>query len=53
MEKNMWCVENNIPIIRIPYVMFDDLTIDDLVPETAEYVIQGRLSGWAYLLPYN
>lgn len=28
--KNNWCKQNNIPIIRIPYIKLKTLTIDDL-----------------------
>lgn len=29
--KNQWCVEHNIPIIRIPYTKYNTLTIEDLL----------------------
>ena len=29
--KTKWCQENNIPLIRIPYTMLDNLTINDLL----------------------
>ena len=28
--KNQWCVDNNIPLIRIPYYDFDKLTIENM-----------------------
>lgn len=51
MNKNRWCLEHDIPIIRIPYYRIDDLSLEDLKPDTAEFIIQGYISGWAYLLP--
>lgn len=29
--KTQWCKDNNIPLIRIPYTKYKDLTIDDLL----------------------
>lgn len=29
--KTQWCRDNNIPLIRIPYMKYKDLTIDDLL----------------------
>ena len=37
--KNKWCLENNIPLIRIPYTKFKTLNIEDLLLETSEYII--------------
>lgn len=37
--KNSWCKDNNIPLIRIPYTHFSDLTIVDLLLETSNYKI--------------
>lgn len=31
--KNQWCKENNIPLIRIPYTRFQNLSIKDLLLE--------------------
>lgn len=39
--KNQWCLENNIPLIRIPYYKQDDLTIEDLLIETSPYRYKG------------
>lgn len=36
--KNQWCRDNNIPLIRIPYTMLNNLTIDDLVLTTSKYI---------------
>lgn len=38
-EKNKWCKENNIPIIRIPYTHYDNLCIEDLLLETSSFII--------------
>jgi hypothetical protein len=29
--KNQWCKDNNIKLIRIPYIKYNDLTINDLI----------------------
>lgn len=38
--KNQWCIDNNIPLIRIPYTHFSKICIDDLQPETTQFLIQ-------------
>lgn len=38
--KNQWCKENNISIIRIPYIHYDDITLSDLLPETSQFLIK-------------
>ena len=35
--KNNYCKENHIPLIRIPYTILEQLTIDDLLLETTKY----------------
>lgn len=37
--KNEWCKENNIPLIRIPYTIYDELCLEDLLLETSKYII--------------
>lgn len=37
--KNQWCKDNNIPLIRIPYIHYDDLCIEDLMLETTKFRI--------------
>ena len=37
--KNLWCKNNNIPLIRIPYTHFDDLCLNDLQINTSTYKI--------------
>lgn len=34
LEKNQWCKNNNIPLIRIPYTHLNQLCIEDLILET-------------------
>lgn len=38
-EKNLWCKNHNIKLIRIPYYQYSKLTIEDLLPETSGFVI--------------
>ena len=38
-EKNQWCWENRIPLIRIPYFELERLTIKDLILETSKFVV--------------
>lgn len=37
--KNQWCKDNNIPLIRIPYIHLNDLCIEDLLLETSKFII--------------
>ena len=37
--KNQWCLDNNIPLIRIPFTILSKLTINDLLLENSKYVI--------------
>lgn len=37
--KNQYCLDNKIPIIRIPYTHYDDLCLEDLMPETSKFLI--------------
>lgn len=37
--KNEYCKTHNIPLIRIPYWHYDKITIDDLHPETSQFLI--------------
>lgn len=36
--KTQWCKENNIPLIRIPYTHFNNITIEDLKLETSKFI---------------
>lgn len=38
--KNLYCIKNNIPLIRIPYWKLETLTLEDLKLETTKYLIQ-------------
>lgn len=38
-EKNKWCKENNIPLIRIPYAHLNDICLNDLLVETTQYLV--------------
>ena len=38
MMKSQWCKENNIPLIRIPYTQYNNLTIDDLKLDTSNFI---------------
>lgn len=37
--KNEYCKTHNIPLIRIPYWHYDDITIEDLKPETSQFLV--------------
>lgn len=37
-KKNTYCIENNIPLIRIPYTHFEKLAIEDLRLETSKFI---------------
>ena len=39
-KKNNYCFTNNIPLIRIPYYIRDQLTIQDLTLNTTQYLIR-------------
>ena len=36
--KNQWCKNNNIPLIRIPYTHLKDICLEDLIPETSDFL---------------
>ena len=38
--KNKYCKEHNIPLIRIPYTILNNLTLEDLQIETSQYIIK-------------
>ena len=40
-DKNNWCKENNIPIIRIPYTYQEKITIEDLLLESSNFLLKG------------
>ena len=37
--KNDYCLTHNIPLIRIPYTQIDNLSINDLILTTSNYII--------------
>lgn len=39
IQKNQWCQENNIPLIRIPYWHYNKLCLEDLQLETTNFLI--------------
>ena len=38
--KNQWCEEHDIPLIRIPYTHFENLTINDLLLEESQWRVE-------------
>lgn len=43
--KNEWCKKHKISLIRIPYTHYQDLKIEDLIPETSKFLIKGENNG--------
>lgn len=41
-QKNEFCINNNIPLIRIPYWHYDKLSIKDLMLETTTFLINTK-----------
>lgn len=39
LEKNKWCKDQGIPLIRIPYTHLNKIKIQDLLLETSEFII--------------
>lgn len=37
--KNDWCKKNSIFLIRIPYTHYKNLSIDDLLPQTSQFIL--------------
>ena len=40
VEKNYYCLNNNITLIRIPYTQYSKLSIIDLLPNTSNFIIK-------------
>lgn len=40
--KINWCRENSIPLIHIPFSLYDKITLEDLLPETSKYIKKGE-----------
>lgn len=38
--KNLYCKNNNIPLIRIPYTQYNNLCIEDLLLETSTFLLK-------------
>jgi len=38
--KDEYCLQNNIPLIRIPYTERDRITIEMLQPETSKFLMR-------------
>ena len=38
--KNDWCINNNITLIRIPYTHYKELSINDLLPSTSNFIFK-------------
>lgn len=36
--KTQWCKDNHIPLIRIPYTQYEDLSLKDLILETSNFI---------------
>lgn len=41
-DKNNYCLNNNIPLIRIPYTHYKNLCIKDLLLETSNFIYKGE-----------
>lgn len=39
-EKNFYCLNNNIPIIRIPYTHFKNIELNDLLLQTSNFILK-------------
>ena len=39
MINNPWCLDNNIPLISIPFTILSELTINDLLLEDSKYIV--------------
>lgn len=38
--KTNWCLNNHIPLIRIPYTRYNNLCIEDLLLKTSNYIVK-------------
>lgn len=45
--KSEWAINNKIPLIRISYKEINNININDLIPETSEYLVRSRIGAWA------
>lgn len=53
IEKNQYCFDNNIPIIRIPFSHKDEIRIDDLLLELSPFVISSKEDMEEYVKKYS
>lgn len=40
LEKNKYCFDHDIKLIRIPYTKYSTLTINDILPNTSSFIIE-------------
>lgn len=40
--KTDWCLQNNIPLIRIPYTQLNNLSIQDLIPSSSNFLVRRK-----------
>lgn len=38
--KNNWAKENGFTLIRIPYTHYNNICLEDLLPETSTFIIK-------------
>lgn len=38
--KNLYCLKNNIILIRIPFTKYNTLVLEDLLPETSNFILK-------------
>lgn len=38
--KNQYCFDHNTPLIRIPYTHLNNITLDDLLPATSQFLMK-------------
>lgn len=43
--KNEWCKNNNISLIRIPYFIYDTITIEDLLLNSKYFIVKEKQNG--------
>ena len=39
-QKNKYCLDNNITLIRIPYTRYEKLSLKDLLPDTSNFIVK-------------
>ena len=44
LEKDKWCFDNNIPLIRIPYTHLKDISLEDLSIQTSKFIVSKEIS---------